>query len=64
LSLRLQLAPDALNWRAKLHEAGCVRHENFDEQGNCQLQIQLSVAMWERLNKLSQALLQSCVLAE
>ena len=25
LSLRLQLAPDALNWRAKLHEAGCVR---------------------------------------
>jgi len=60
--MQLQLPPDALNWRAKLHEAGCVRQEHFDEQGNCLLQIQLSVALWERLNKQSQTLLQSCVL--
>lgn len=64
LSLRLLLAPDALNWRAKLHEAGCVRDEKFDDLGNCQLHIQLSVALWERLNKQSQTLLQNCVLAD
>lgn len=62
IAMQLQLPPDALSWRARLHEAGCVRQEHFDEQGNCLLQIQLSVALWERLNKQSQTLLQSCVL--
>ena len=64
VSMQLKLPPDALNWRAKLHEAGCVRQEHFDEQGHCQLQIQLSLALWERLNKQSQTLLQSCVLTQ
>ncbi|WP_348733694.1 ribosome rescue GTPase HflX [Rheinheimera texasensis] len=64
IAMQLQLPPDALSWRARLHEAGCVRQEHFDEQGNCLLQIQLSVALWERLNKQSQTLLQSCVLTD
>lgn len=64
VSKLLLLPPEASGWRAKFHESGCVRHEHFDEQGNCVLNVQLSVALWERLNKQSQALLQSCVLTQ
>ena len=61
LQLELQLQPADLSWRARLHEAGAVRAEHFAEDGSCLLQVQLPQALWERLDKQSQGLLQSCV---
>lgn len=62
--LRLRLAPAASAWRARLHQDAVVQQEEFTDDGDCLLLIQLADSHWQRLNSQSHGLLQSCVLAD
>lgn len=62
LRLTLLLPIAAACWRARLHHDAVVQQEQFDEQGQCTIQICLSSAHWQRLLSQSNGLLQSCVL--
>jgi len=64
--VRVQLAvpPQQSAWRAKFHEAGVVQHEDFDEFGDCHIELALPRALWDKWLKQSQGLLDDLVLTE
>lgn len=51
--LHLVLAPKHSMWRARFHEAGVVQREQFDEQGNCQIDVAMPSSVWDKWVKQS-----------
>lgn len=59
--LLLSLPPVAVGWRAKLHQQHCILQEQFDPDGNCLLQLNVSEQNWARLVKQSHGLLENYI---
>lgn len=62
--VQLSVPPQQSAWRAKFHEAGVVQHEEFDEFGDCYIELALPRALWDKWLKQSQGLLDDFVLTE
>lgn len=63
LQLILNLPPQQAVLRAYLHQQHYIRKEQFDEQGNCLLQLQLPEQQWMRLLKQSQGELENYIVS-
>lgn len=63
MQFSLQLPPEYAAWRAKLHEQQCILDEQFDDNGNCLLNLRLSAQNWQRLLKQSQGELENYIVS-
>ncbi len=64
VQLTLLLPPAAANWRARLYQLQAVQQEEYLEDGNCRLLIQLSAAQWARLQKQSEQQLENYIVSQ
>lgn len=64
LQLTLLLPVTLAHWRARLYQMQAVQAEHYQENGDCRLQIQLSVAQWARLVKQSEQQLENYIVSD
>lgn len=64
LQLTLQLPTNAAQWRAQLYQMQAVQQEQYLDDGQCVLEIQISVANWSRLLKHSEQQLENYVVSK
>lgn len=64
LNLVLLLPPEQMHWRARFYQQHNIEHEQFDADGNCQLQLRLSEAVWHRSVKQSHGQLENYVVSQ
>lgn len=63
IDIVLNLPPALASWRARFHQEHCIAQEQFDADGNCQLTLRLSDAMWQRCVKQSQGALENYIVS-
>ncbi|WP_166839037.1 ribosome rescue GTPase HflX [Rheinheimera pleomorphica] len=63
IDVALSLPPQQAVWRARFHQQHCIAEEHFDAEGNCQLQLRLSEAVWQRCVKQSKGLLENYIVS-
>lgn len=64
VQLTLLLPPAAANWRARLYQLQAVQQEEYLDDGQCRLNIQLSTAQWARLQKQSAQQLENYIVSQ
>ncbi len=57
----LKIPPSAGKFRGIFYQLNCIAHEEFDEQGNCLLDVSLPLREWNRLIKQEQSLLENFI---
>lgn len=62
--VKLVLPPQHSAWRARFHEAGVVQYEQFDEFGDCHIEVALPRALWDKWTKQSQGILDDLLVTE
>ena len=63
IDVALSLPPQQAVWRARFYQQHCITEEHFDAEGNCQLQLRLSEAVWQRCVKQSKGLLENYIVS-
>ena len=63
IEVALSLPPQQAVWRARFYQQHCITEEHFDAEGNCQLQLRLSEAVWQRCVKQSKGLLENYIVS-
>lgn len=63
IDVALSLPPQQAVWRARFYQQHCITEEHFDAEGNCQLQLRLSEAVWQRCIKQSKGLLENYIVS-
>lgn len=61
VSHSLRLPPQAGKLKGELYELNCINSEEYDEQGNCLINIKLASREWNRLVKHDKALIESFI---
>ncbi|PKM18673.1 MAG: GTPase HflX [Gammaproteobacteria bacterium HGW-Gammaproteobacteria-15] len=64
LDIALLLPPEQMHWRARFHQQHSIEQEQFDADGNCQLQLRLSESVWNRCLKQSHGQLENYVVSK
>ncbi len=63
INIDLKLPPQQAMWRARFHQQHCIAHEQFDDNGYCELKLRLSESVWQRCLKQSQGVLENCIVS-
>lgn len=58
---RLRIPPSFGRLRGEFYRLNCIAHEDYDEQGNCLLDVKLPVADWNRVIKQDKADIESFI---
>ncbi|NMP17026.1 MULTISPECIES: ribosome rescue GTPase HflX [unclassified Thalassotalea] len=58
---RLKIPPTAGKWRGTLYELNCIKDEQYDEQGNCLLDVTLPLREWNKLLKAGKTELETFI---
>ena len=58
----LKIPPNAGKLRGKLYQLNCIAHEQFDEDGNCVVDIKLPIREWNRLVKQDESSIEGYIL--
>ncbi|WP_440875100.1 ribosome rescue GTPase HflX [Thalassotalea sp. PLHSN55] len=57
----LKIPPNAGKFRGELYQLNCIADEQYDEQGNCHLQIKLPAKEWNRLVKQDKTVIEGFI---
>jgi GTPase len=63
IDILLKLPPAQGAWRARFHQQHSIVLEQFDSDGNCELTLRLSEAVWQRCVKQSQGKLENYIVS-
>jgi GTPase len=63
IDIMLKLPPEQAAWRARFHQEHCIMQEQFDNDGNCELSLRLSDAVWQRCVKQSDGALENYIVS-
>ncbi len=57
----LKIPPSAGKLRGALYQLNCISQENYDEQGNCLVEVKMPIREWNRLIKQDKAALEGFI---
>ena len=63
IDIALKLPPEQAFWRARFYQQHCIAAEQFDADGNCELKLRLSDALWQRCVKQSHGELENYIVS-